>query len=675
MRWSAFGVYVGAVILAGIAVVVGALTLQPPSGIAGSDPVLFAIFAAMLVVSEIKPITWLRRRESVVVTASLAYAGALMFLSPGYGAAVVFGVASAIGDLASRRPVVKLAFNAAMVVVSMAAGIFVLDLTPYREELIGGGPLHLPFLPMVALASIAIFTVNGLAIAVVVALQERTRIIATIRRDFTINMSTDGILLAMGPVLVVVAQRSLVLLPMLLLVSYAVFRSARMALERQHEATHDALTGLPNRRLFKEQVESTIQQAAKRSNRPAVVLLDLDGFKEINDRLGHHVGDLVLQQIGKRLSEAVRASDMVARLGGDEFAILLGGVADEAMARLQAERLCSLVTQPLQVNGFPLTVGGSFGVALFPDHGEEVSALLRHADVAMYMAKNQGGGVVSYTSDVGDRSARGRISLLQEINGAMDREEFLLHYQPKVDLQTGGVIGFEALLRWEHPNLGMVPPDEFIPLAEQTDLIEPLTEYVLQRALEECARWHDRGYALSVAVNLSARNLHDLRFPRTVARLLRETGVGAEWLELELTENTVLADPTRTAQVLRDLRALGATLAIDDFGTGYSSLANLRELPVQSVKIDKSFVREMLTNQGDAVIVNAIVELGRHLGLHTVAEGIETMEIVTRLATLGCNSAQGYHIARPMPGRDVVPWLRSRAASFVPVAARVEVAS
>jgi diguanylate cyclase (GGDEF)-like protein len=420
--------------------------------------------------------------------------------------------------------------------------------------------------------------------------------------------------------------------------AWAVYRTSNLALERQHDANHDQLTGLSNRRVFRDEVEAALQQAARRGQKVAVVLLDLDGFKTVNDQLGHHIGDLVLKEIASRLDGYRRATDGLARLGGDEFGMLLpNDGADTATA--VARRLLELVEQPCIVSGFPVSVSGSFGIAVYPHHGPDVDTLIQHADVAMYLAKNTEDRIQTYNGE-NDRTRRGRFDLLGDLQSAIDTNELVMHYQPKIDLRTGAVTGVEALVRWQHPALGLIPPDEFIGLAEHTDLIGPLTDAVLELAIAQLSDWHRQGIEVTVAVNGSAGNLHDLAFPTRVAEILRRHTVDPRWLELEITENTVVTDPVRTAAVLRALRDMGVQLAIDDFGTGYSSLAHLRQLPVQIVKIDRSFVSDMLLRPEDGVVVRSIIDLAHNLGMTTTAEGVEDSGVLESLTMSGCDGAQ-----------------------------------
>jgi len=668
--------YVWAVIAAGAGLLVWVVLTEDFASMAGPHPAAFWIFAVLLTLLELRPVKWLRRQEGGEVTASWAYACALLLLSPSNAAVLCMGAASLLGDLTQRKPVTRALFNASQISLSLGCGALVLSILPYRQALISGEQLTVGYVGAMAAAGAAIFLTNSVLTCLVLALYEQTPVWPTLRRTIGVNASTDGMLLAIAPIFVAIAQRSLVLVPLLLVTSYAVYNSARLALSRQHEALHDALTGLPNRRLFDDQVCNALSDARRRNRRAAVIVMDLDGFKGINDRLGHHIGDRVLQVLGKRLSDGVRGSDVVARLGGDEFAILLRNVGDDEAVLGAGNSLRQLVQQPCHIDGFSVTVGGSFGISLYPDHGGDPQALTQHADVAMYTAKHAGGGVVAYRNHTRDRLGHGRLGLLSELQRAIDHNELILNYQPKVTLDDHKIVGAEALLRWEHPTLGLIPPGDFIELAEHTDLAGPITDFVLHKALVQCAQWHRKGLELSVAVNLSAGNLHDLRFPKMVAQALDTVGLDAAWLELEITENTVMADPTRSMTVLSELRDLGVTLAIDDFGTGYSSLANLRDLPVHVIKIDKSFVGTMATDTGDATIVRSILELAHNLGMRTVAEGVENAETWRLLADLGCHVVQGYFIGRPMAAGDLVDRLTAmqRADEFEFVARRTTAA-
>jgi diguanylate cyclase len=441
--------------------------------------------------------------------------------------------------------------------------------------------------------------------------------------------------------------------------------------ERRHEALHDPLTSLPNRVLFRDRVEQAVRAEGWEHDQGAVLLLDLDRFKEVNDALGHHHGDALLQQLAARLRASVRTSDTVARLGGDEFAVLLPRVDGSDGAQAVARKLLDVLAEPFLVEGIELDVHGSVGMAVWPEHSRDADELLRRADVAMYAAKHARAGFAVYNAGR-DQNTPKRLSLLGQLRRAIDQGELVLHYQPQVEMRTGKAPTVEALVRWQHPTDRLLAPGEFIPLAERTGLIEPLTTWVVRAALDHCRRWRDAGHDLAVAVNVSASSLLDPRLPNRVATLLDETGVPPRSLILELTESSIMTDPTRALAVLSRLHGLGVRLAIDDFGTGYSSMAYLGNLPVDELKIDRSFVSRMHTGGSHRMIVRSTLELGHQLGMHVVAEGVEEPAAWRDLAALGCDFAQGFLLARPMPALELDAWLAQpprRPAS--PMAARL----
>jgi diguanylate cyclase (GGDEF)-like protein len=427
----------------------------------------------------------------------------------------------------------------------------------------------------------------------------------------------------------------------------------------EYQALHDALTGLANRTLFRDRIELAIRAARRENRHLAVVMMDLDRFKEVNDSLGHAAGDALLVELGRRLERALRDSDTVARLGGDEFGLLLPGIDLPADVLVAVDRVRAELGRPISVEGLPLVIEGSIGIAVFPEDGEDVDTLIKHADVAMYHAKEKNSGYAFYDASCVRHDA-GRLTLVGELRRALERRELVLHYQPKAFLADGSVRSVEALVRWEHPERGLIMPDDFIPLVQQTGLIKPLTRYVIDLALQQVRDWAAVGWDLAIAVNLSTRNLLDVEFPDQVAALLAHRGVAADRLELEITESTMLEDPARTRVILERLSEMGIRLSIDDFGTGYSSLAYLKRLPVDEIKIDRSFVMNMVDDEDDATIVRSTIDLGRNLGLEVVAEGVETGPIWDRLTALGCTVAQGYYLSRPLPAAELTPWLERR---------------
>ncbi len=423
-----------------------------------------------------------------------------------------------------------------------------------------------------------------------------------------------------------------------------------------HDSLHDALTGLPNRTLLADRFGRVLEDGARAGSATGLLLIDLDQFKDINDTFGHHYGDQLLAQIGPRLRAHVRDGDMIARLGGDEFAVLLPDVGDLDTAIVVADSLQHALEAPFQVDGVDLDIEASIGVVISGDHGDDAATLLRHVDIAMYVAKSQNQGIFAYDSG-SDRHSPGRLALLGELRRAIENDELLLHFQPKVRISTGEVIGVEALVRWQHPTKGIVYPDDFVPIAERTGLIRPLTGFVLNAALTQVKAWSDAGRPLPVAVNLSARNLLDEHLPCQVADALAAHEVPASLLKLEVTESAIMSDPVSAARVLRELAALGLEISIDDFGAGYTSLGQLKSLPITEFKIDKSFVMNMNHDASDALIVHSVVDLGHNLGLTIVAEGVENPGALAQLSAYGCDAAQGYHLCRPIPAAAFDDWL------------------
>jgi diguanylate cyclase (GGDEF)-like protein len=451
----------------------------------------------------------------------------------------------------------------------------------------------------------------------------------------------------------------------------------RQARENDRLARYDSLTGLPNRTLFLEGLAAALAHELARGQAVAVLLLDLDGFKEINDTLGHATGDAVLCEIGARLRgladlRSAGEQTLLARLAGDEFALLAPappGAHGVSEALTLADAVQCALEQPVELEGVALNIEASIGLALAPQHAGALDALLQRADVALDRAKAHRSRVEVYSSEY-DHFDAARLTLLGQVRPALERGEFILHYQPQADLRSGKVTGVEALLRWAHPERGLVPPLQFIPLIEQTALVGPIAVHVIDSALEQLARWRDHGVHLTMSVNLSARNLLDPELPRRIGTLLGRHAVPAHRLTVEVTEGATMSDPERAASVLGELRAQGIGVSIDDFGSGNASIAYLTRLPVSELKIDRSFITGMCESAREDAIVRSTIDLARHLDLHVVAEGIETPEVWGRLAELGCDTAQGYLLSRPLPREEFTSWLRARRESqLAPTAA------
>jgi diguanylate cyclase (GGDEF)-like protein len=431
--------------------------------------------------------------------------------------------------------------------------------------------------------------------------------------------------------------------------------------ESNRRAITDDLTGLGNRRHLIDRLDAVTASAREHGGQVALLLVDLDGFKELNDTLGHHAGDEVLRQIGPRLADVLRDGDTLARLGGDEFAVILHP-GDEAAASAAGLRLRAALERSFAVGGIRVHIDASIGIAMFPDHAREGIGLLQRADVAMYEAKRTRTGHEVYLPER-DRHSRERLELVGELRDALDAGELVLHYQPKAEIATGVVRGVEALVRWAHPVRGLLMPDEFLPLAEQSGLGRALTAFVVDRALEEIG---ESGLELTVAVNLGPADLLDLGLPSEVERLLRRRRFPPEQLRLEVSEDVVMADPERTLEVLGGLRRIGVATALDDFGAGHASLGHLKALRVDELKIDRQFVMHLTEDTRDQAIVHATIELGRRLGMRVVAEGVESAEAWDALAGLSCDEAQGFFLGRAMPAAALADWLGARARQTLP---------
>jgi diguanylate cyclase (GGDEF)-like protein len=422
-------------------------------------------------------------------------------------------------------------------------------------------------------------------------------------------------------------------------------------------AAYDPLTSLPNRAHLCKRIEELLRAHRQAGSRGALLRINLDRFEEVNNTLSYENGDELLRQVGKRLRERVGEADMIARLDADEFAVLIDALSDRSAATETARKILSDIESPFFIGGFPLAVHASIGLALYPDDATEAEVLMRRADMAMRSAKRSGNRFAAYAAEL-DQYDPGRLTMMAELREAIDNNHLALHYQPKVSLRTSRIVGVEALVRWQHPRRGTVRPDQFIPLAEKTGLIQLLTQWVLEAALDQARAWKRKGWDLSVSMNLSARNIQDPYFPAQAASLLRENGLGSRGLTMEITESALLEDPAKASKVLTDLSRSGVQFSIDDFGTGYSSLAYLKHLPVSEIKIYRCFVMDLMANPDNATIVRSTIELGHNLGLSVVAEGVEDRQTWQGLAALGCDDAQGYYMCRPLPADALEGWIR-----------------
>ncbi len=647
--------YTGVVGLAAL-VAVGLLVPTGTWGPALDDP-RFWTLAVLCVLGELLPINLPRRLGHDEVTISTPFAFAVLITFGLLPAIAVYAVSSLLAELVGRVAPVKVLFNIGQYVLSLVAGAGVLALTTSAPHLDGFVPADLPG---ILLATAAFFVTNHVLAGAGVALLSGEPVLGYLRRDVAFQTWTAGFQLTLAPVMVVAADAELLLVPLLFFPMLAIYFGGREAVLNEHRALHDGLTDLPNRHLLAQRIEVALAEARATGGSATLLIFDLDEFKAVNDSLGHHLGDLLLQGVARRLVGAAPEGATVARLGGDEFAILLpGATVDEG--RDAAQRLLERLEEPFEAESFALDVRGSVGIASFPAHGDDPSVLMKHADLALYRAKRGRTGIEVYAGEDEDRGFD-RLALADQLRRGVERGELVLHYQPKLATRAGRPDGVEALVRWQHPLLGLIGPDGFIPLAEQTNLVKPLTRWVLDTALGQIRAWSDAGLELRVSVNLSTRSLLDRGLPGQIAELLARWDLPPAALQLEVTETKIVADFGRARDVLRELRRMGISVAIDDFGTGYSSLAQLRELPADEIKIDKSFVLNMLTSARDAALVRSTIGLGRNLALDVTAEGVETADACEQLAQLGCDFVQGYFIGRPVPAEACEREMRRRLA-------------
>ena len=659
-RLSLLEGYVGAVIGLGVLCCATVLAVDG-ANLDGLFTPEVLVFAACAFVGELFPLKVVTRGVEGEVSTSTTFAFAALITAGPACAVLALVAASLAADGLRRKPPTKLLFNASQYAVTLTVAAFVL------HALTGVPQSHAAFhfapadLPGILVAATAFFLVNSVLVTTVIALVQGVRVGRYLVQDSIFQVSTGGLMLGLAPMVALAADFALPSVALLFLPLLAVHRGGREAIAKEHQALHDALTGLPNRTLFRDRIEHAMDTAGRGDRSAAVMLIDLDHFKEINDTLGHHAGDRLLQQVARRLSESLREGDTVARLGGDEFGVLLPALERPGDASVVAGTLLSRLREPFSIEGLTLEVDGSIGIASAPEHGTGVEQLIQRADIAMYAAKEGGRGYVLFEPQLDTYSPR-RLSLAGALRTAIADGQIVLFFQPKAELATGRIVGVEALARWQHPQLGIVGPAEFVPIAEQTGLIGPLTSHVLDAALRQVREWSDGGEQLSVAVNLSARSFLDAQLAVEIPRLLDRHDVDASALELEITESMLMLDPARAKLTLDRLSAIGLSLQVDDFGTGYSSLANLKRLPVDGIKIDKSFVIDMPHDASDAAIVRSTIDLAHNLGLRVVAEGVESHEAWQRLAELGCDLAQGFHVSRPLPADAMGRLLADRRA-------------
>lgn len=610
----------------------------------------FAVIAVMLVGCERYPATWIRLGSAGVVTPlSMSAFGLLLVGSPSFAVCVAL-VGGTLHATRRGESVSHLVMRVGGLAISLSSAGLMLMGMGVRGSITQFSTLPWRWSLAIVVSGVTIVVLNTGVVAVSMAIRRRISFLAVMQRGLAVRITAEGALLSLAPIWVIGVDFGWVLVPLLGITTVLVFRSTRQALERSHEAHHDALTGLINRRSFLETLEESMSDS-RSSVLPTVLVMDLNGFKDINDRLGHQLGDTVLIAFADRLEQSLPTDAIVARFGGDEFAVLLVDTEqgiDKAVTGLQ-----TAIRHPLIVEGFPVTIGVSIGSATHPADGQTSRDLLRSADVAMYKAKRTGTTIAHY-ADCVQGPQRGRLNLLGDLASALENHELHIHFQPQLRMADGFVDTVEALIRWKHPEHGSIPPDEFIGLAEQTDLIMPITDLVLRVSTRGLM---NSGVTSRLAVNVSPRNLQDPEFAPRVFAILQESGFRADRLELEVTERSIVSNAERCRYTIEQLRSRGVRVAIDDFGIGYSSFQALRVLQVDRVKIDRDFVQGIIDQPRDRMIVASVIQLAHELGLDVVAEGVENTDLWNALRELDCDVAQGYGIAMPMGYPELRGWL------------------
>jgi diguanylate cyclase (GGDEF)-like protein len=638
-------------------------------------PAAYWVMAALAIVVDARPYVVANRRASSVILPSICFTFAIVLAWGLAPALAVQFVAVTVASARMRQPARRAVHLALQHAVALAGAALVAALAGLRlgagqnaGSNLGVGPDLDDAVLTVAAAAAWIAARYGLATLAARWLSARP----PRRRPgrFGVELLATAALLLLGPVVLAAAQVGLALVPLVLLALHAVHRMVRSVGESERASRVDALTGLPNRRALHT---SVLEQRPER--RLALLLLDLDRFRNVNDALGHTLGDRLLVEVARRLAEVVPSHDLVVRLGGDEFAVLATRVDGAAAARRIAAHLAEALNRPFALNGLPIDVSASIGIALQPERGGDGAALLRQAEAAMYDAKQRGDQVAVYGPDAAHHSPE-RLALLADLRNALRAEPgedgITLYYQPQIAVATGEVVGVEALLRWRHPVRGLVGPEELIRVAEQTPVMRLLTGRVLSEVIAQVGAWRDAGRPVRASVNVSVRDLHAGDIADHVQTLLQRYAVPSDLLQLEITESALMADPHRVLNTITRLHRMGVAISLDDFGTGFSSLQHVRRLPIAEVKVDRSFVLGMATSRGDAAIVRSVIDLAAALGLRVVAEGVEDERTWRLLAAAGCHAAQGWFHARPMPAADLAVWLgRYRPLRLAPTPAPI----
>ena len=644
-------------VLGGLTLVVLAFWHTVPQ--LGDATLAFWMIAGLLFLFEFFPVIVGSGYDSQGVATSDAFVFATLYLFGPWTAIALISAATLGSEIAKRKASWKVPYNIGNFALSLGSAALIMvavhawngEPVPTLSEPLGG--LTPTDLPWIIAGWLSFFFINNCLFSM---LADPGRTFADdFFEDFGYWFFTNLAVLAVAPLVVFVSAEP-IYLPLLLLPLYAVRKTASISREKEHQSLHDSLTGLPNRKMILAELGERLEGARRRQGSIGFCLLDLDRFKEVNDTLGHQVGDRLLAVVAQRIEGALRPNDLVARLGGDEFAILLDPVRDADAAVEVAYRVRKALTRPFHVEGMLFELEASAGVAVFPEHGDDVDSIVRRADVAMYLAKEERTGVEVYVADR-DHNSASRLALLGGLRSALENGDLRVHFQPKLSLSTGAVVGVEALVRWHHPQRGLVMPDEFIPMAEHSGLMAPLTEHVIDESLAQVAAWRQAGLEVPVAVNVSMRDLGGRDLVGVVARALERHDLPASMLLLELTERVLTRDSGEVNATLNALRRLGVAASLDDFGTGYSSMVLLKRLPIAEIKIDRSFVSRLTADPGDVTIVASIIDLAHGLGMTAVAEGVESQQVCDVLRDLGCDAVQGWYVSRPLDADNATAWL------------------
>ncbi len=637
------------------------------------------VLVALVVIGDIRPVVTPGRASTDAPRASIAFSFAAL-IAWGLPVGVVLAAISATLVLfGKRRSPHRVAFNAAVVALAMFAAGWVLHaLAIHREPLKNHDHLVRPELIQwvpegydvwrIVLAALTYFAVYFVLISVAIAVHTRKPVLQTLRNRLPYQAMTNAVLFSVAPLVAVVITTRATFLLLLFAVPLIAFHvAAAISVQREHQAHHDELTGLANRALLMRSLAKTLEQAASSGATVGFLLLDLDrGLKEVNDTLGHAVGDRLLRLVAHRLTHSVRPGDLVARLGGDEFAVLLPAVKDASAPREVAARLRAAVAEPIRLEGMSFVIEVSIGIAMFPDDATADETLVQHADLAMYLAKQRRSGVERYVADL-DRNSPARLALFGEMRRGLDRGELELHYQPKVFLADRRTAGVEALVRWRHPDRGVLKPPDFIPIVQQSYLMREVTAFVIETSVAQAARWRQLGLPVQVSLNVSGRDLLDTRLAEIVDQSLSRNRVPADALLLEIDERVLTSEPAHAVATAEALADIGVGLSLDDFGTGYSSLLRLKRLPFGEIKVDSSFIGRMLESPDDEVVVKSILDLAAALGIMSVAEGVESAAVADSLMAMGCVAGQGFHFAKPMNVVSATAWLSEHSVRAEPV--------